>query len=259
MLLASALKRSWLLVLVSVLVCAGAGVAIGLLRSPVYKAQSQLFVGSFDVRSVAIPGFVTASQQLADAYSRLAASDTVVVPAARQLGLSPATVRERLSSSNVPGSPVVRLTAEGPSRHAAIDLARAASNETVNQVRVLTTRTDEGGQLFARFKTAAAKSQQADARVARLHSRGASQQAILAAQTDAQTAKLEVQTLANLYGEARANSGGAAQAHVVNAAVTATSDRGQVLQQLVLLGVVAGLVAGAGLAVLRERRRLPQG
>jgi uncharacterized protein involved in exopolysaccharide biosynthesis len=153
----------------------------------------------------------------------------------------------------------VRLTAEGPSRGAAIDLARAASNETVNQVRVLTTRTDEGNQLFVRFKTAAAKSQQADARVSRLQSRGASQQTILAAQTDAQTAKLEVQTLANLYGEARANSGGAAQAHVVNSAVTATSDRGQVLQQLVLLGVVAGLVAGAGLAVLRERRRLPQG
>jgi capsular polysaccharide biosynthesis protein len=259
MLLASALKRSWLLVLVCVLACAGAGIAIGLLRSPVYKAESQLFVGSFDVRSVAIPGFVTASQQLADAYSRLGASDAVVVPVARQLGLTPAQVRERLSSSNVPGSPVVRLTAEGPSRGAAVDLARAATNETVNQVRVLTTRTDEGSQLFARFKTAAAKSQRADARVSRLQSRGASQQAILAAQTDAQTAKLEVQTLANLYGEARANSGGAAQAHVVNSAVTATSDRGQVLQQLVLLGAVAGLVAGAGLAVLRERRRLPQG
>jgi uncharacterized protein involved in exopolysaccharide biosynthesis len=255
--LASALKRSWLLVLACVLACVGAGVAISLLRSPVYKADSQLFVGSFDVRSVAIPGFVTASQQLADAYSRLAASDAVVVPVARQLGLTPAKVRERLSSSNVPGSPVVRITAEGPSRPAAVDLARAASNETVIQVRVLTTRTDEGSQLFARFKTAAAKSQQADARAARLQARGASQQAILAAQTDAQTAKLEVQTLANLYGEARANSGGAAQAQVVNAAVTATSDRGEVLQQLALLGVVAGLVAGAGLAVLRERRLLP--
>jgi capsular polysaccharide biosynthesis protein len=257
--LASALKRSWLLVLLCVLACVGAGAAISLLRSPVYKADSQLFVGSFDVRSVAIPGFVTASQQLADAYSRLAASDAVVVPVARQLGLTPAKVRERLSSSNVPGSPVVRITAEGASRRTAVELARAASNETVNQVRVLTARTNEADQLLARFKIAAAKSQQADARAARLRAQGASQTTILAAQTDAETAKLGVQTLANLYGEARANSGGVAQAHVVNAAVTATSDRGAVLQQLALLGAVAGLVAGAALAVLRERRRLPQG
>jgi capsular polysaccharide biosynthesis protein len=257
--LASALKRSWLLVLICVLACVGAGAAISLLRSPVYKADSQLFVGSFDVRSVAIPGFVTASQQLADAYSRLAASDAVVVPVARQLGLTPAKVRERLSSSNVPGSPVVRITAEGASRRTAVELARAASNETVNQVRVLTARTNEADQLLARFKIAAAKSQQADARAARLRAQGASQTTILAAQTDAETAKLGVQTLANLYGEARANSGGVAQAHVVNAAVTATSDRGAVLQQLALLGAVAGLVAGAALAVLRERRRLPQG
>jgi capsular polysaccharide biosynthesis protein len=257
--LGSALKRSWSLILVCVLVCAGAGVAIGLLRSPVYKAQSQLFVGSFDVRSVAIPGFVTASQQLADAYSRLAASDAIVVPVARKLSLTPAQVRERLSSSNVPGAPVVRITAEGPSSRAAIDLGQAASNETVAQVQALTSRTNEADQLLTRFKAAAAKAQQADAHVARLRARGASQSTILTAQTASETAKLGVQTLANLYGQARANSGGAAQAHVVNAAATATSDRGDVLQQLVLLGVLAGLVAGAGLAVLRERRLPSQG
>jgi capsular polysaccharide biosynthesis protein len=257
--LASALKRSWSVLLASVLVCAGAGVAIGLVRNPVYKAESQLFVGSFDVRSVAIPGFVTASQQLADAYSRLAASDVVVGPVARQLGLTSAEVRERLSSSNVPGSPVVRITAEGPSRRAAVDLARAASDATVSQVRGLTRSADEANQILQQFKVAAAKSQSADARAASLRSQRAPQQAILAAQTEADTARLGVQTLGNLYGEARASSGGAAQAHLVKAAVTATSDRGDVIQQLVLLGVVAGLVAGAGLATLRQRRLLQPG
>jgi capsular polysaccharide biosynthesis protein len=255
--LASVLKRSWLLILACVLLCAGASVAIGLLRSPVYKAESQLFVGSFDVRSVAIPGFVTASQQLADAYSRLAASDAVVVPVARQLGLSRAQVRERLSASNVPGAPVVRLTAEGPGRQSAVALARAASDETVSQVSKATSRANEANQLLTRFKAASAKSQLADARAAQLRAQHASQTSILAAQTASETAKLNVQTLASLYGEAQASTGGAAQAHVVNAAVAATSDRGQVLQQLLLLGIVAGLVAGAGLAALRQRRLLP--
>ncbi|MDX6675001.1 MAG: hypothetical protein QOH11_2419, partial [Solirubrobacteraceae bacterium] len=67
--LGTALKRSWQVVLAGVLVCVGVAVAVGLLRAPNYKAESQLFVGSYDVRSVAIPGFVTASAQLADAYS----------------------------------------------------------------------------------------------------------------------------------------------------------------------------------------------
>jgi hypothetical protein len=231
---------------------------MGLLRDPVYKAEAQLFVGSFDVRSVAIPGFVTASNQLADAYSRLAASDAVVVPVARQLGLTRAQTRERLSSSNVPQSPVVRITAEGPSRRAAVELARAASNQTVTVVRGLTTRADDAAQLLTRFTAAAAKSQVADARAARLRDQRAPQKAILAAQTASETAKLDVQTLGALYGQARGSSGGAAQAHVVNAAATATNDRDDVLQQLVLLAVVAGLVAGAGLATLRQRRLLQQ-
>jgi hypothetical protein len=154
---------------------------------------------------------------------------------------------------------VVRITAEGPSRRAAVDLARAASDATVSQVRGLTRSADEANKILQQFKVAAAKSQSADARAASLRSQRAPQQAILAAQTEADTARLGVQTLGNLYGEARASSGGAAQAHLVKAAVTATSDRGDVIQQLVLLGVVAGLVAGAGLATLRQRRLLQPG
>ena len=118
--LGTALKRSWQVVLACVVICVAIAIAVALVRGPDYKAQSQLFVGSFDVRSVAIPGFVTASVQLADAYSRLANSDAVVIPAARQTGLTRAQARARLSASNVPGSPVVRITAEGSSSRAAI-------------------------------------------------------------------------------------------------------------------------------------------
>jgi capsular polysaccharide biosynthesis protein len=254
--LASALKRSWPVVLACVLVCTGASVAIGLLRSPNYKAESQLFVGSYDVRSVAIPGFVTASNQLADAYSRLAVSDAVVVPVARRLGLTPAVVRERLTSSNIPQSPVVRVTAEGPSRRAAVNLTRAASEETATQVRGLVNRNSQAEQLIPSFEAASAEAARTAARVEQLRGQRASAQAVVAAQTQADTAKLRATVLANLYSEARANSGGAAQVHVVRAAQSATSDRAQVLEQLVLLGVLAGLVAGAGLAALRERRLL---
>ena len=81
--LASALKRSWSLVLLCAVIGAAAGLIAGLVRDPEYKAEAQLYVGSFDVRSLAVPGFVTASLQIADAYSRLANSDAVVVPVSR--------------------------------------------------------------------------------------------------------------------------------------------------------------------------------
>jgi capsular polysaccharide biosynthesis protein len=256
--LGSALKRSWQVILACVLVCVGAAVAVSLLRGPDYKAQSQLFVGSFDVRSVAIPGFVTASTQLADAYSRLANSDAVVIPAARQTGLTRAQARERLSASNVPGSPVVRITAEGSSSRAAIALARAASDETATQVRALTTSNVEAGQLLTRFRAATTQAAITASRAGQLRSAHASPQTIIAAQTQADTARLRANTVANLYNAALANSGAAAQVHVISAAVSATSDRGDVLQQLILVGGLAGLVAGAGVAALRERRRLPR-
>jgi capsular polysaccharide biosynthesis protein len=254
--LGTALKRSWLVVLACVLACCGVAVAVGLVRSPDYKAQSQLFVGSFDVRSVAIPGFVTASVQLADAYSRLATSDAVVVPVARQLGLTRGAVRERLTASNVPGSPVVRITAEGLSRRAAIALARAASEETAAQVRGLTNRNGEADQLLRRFQAASAQAARTASRAGQLRGQHASAQTILAAEAQSETARLRANTIGSLYGQARANSGGAAQVHVINAAQSATNDRGQVLQQLILVGALAGLVAGAALAALREHRLL---
>jgi len=254
--LGTALKRSWQVVLPCVVVCVAIAVGVAVLRGPDYKAQSQLFVGSFDVRSAAIPGFVTASVQLADAYSRLATSDAVEAPVARQTGLTSAEVRDRLTASNVPGSPVVRITAEGPSGTAAIDLARAASNETAAQVRALTSRSTEASQLLARYHAVTAEANQAAQRVSRLRSQNASSQRILAAQSTADTTKLRANTEAGLYGAAVANSGGAAQVHVISSAVSATSDRGSVLQQIILVGALAGLVAGGALATLRERRRV---
>jgi uncharacterized protein involved in exopolysaccharide biosynthesis len=259
--LASALKRSWLLLVVSVLLCAGVGVAAGLLRTPEYKAESQLFVGSFDVRSVAVPGFVTASVQLADAYSRLASSDAVVVPVSRRVGLSPDEVDRRLTTSNIPGSPVVRLDAVGSSRRAALRLVRAATNETVARIRGLTVRTAEADRVLGQFQAAAAAAQKAESRAALLRARrdggqAIRRQTIIDAQTKAETARLRATALGNLYGEARANSRGAAQAHVIRAAVSASDDRSEVLQRLILLGAAAGLVLGAALAALHQRRLL---
>jgi hypothetical protein len=259
--LATALKRSWSLVLACVLVAAGIGLIAGLLRDPEYKAESEMYVGSFDVRSLAVPGFVTASLQIADAYSRLANSDAVVVPVAKRLRMTRSEVERRLTATNIPGSPVIRLEGVGPSREAAVDLVRAATAVTASRVRSLTSRNLEADRYFKDFQTAAARAQVASARAARLRSRaaqgqGVSTRAVTEAQAKAETARLRATAFANLYGEARANSRGAANVHVIDAGRAATNDRGDVLQRLVVLGVLAGLVVGTALATLRWRRML---
>jgi hypothetical protein len=43
---------------------------------------------------------------------------------------------------------------------------------------------------------------------------------------------------------------------VIRAAVSASDDRSEVLQRLILLGAAAGLVLGAALAALHQRRLL---
>jgi uncharacterized protein involved in exopolysaccharide biosynthesis len=259
--LASALKRSWSLVLLSAVICASAGLIAGLVRDPEYKAEAQLYVGSFDVRSLAVPGFVTASLQIADAYSRLANSDAVVVPVSRRLRLTRDEVRQRLTTSNIPGSPVVRIEGVGSSRRAAVDLVRAASAATASRVSRFTSRNADAERNFKRFQAAAVRAQQAEARALQLRSRRANGEnvptrTITAAQARAETARLRATTFANLYGEARANTSGAANVHVIDAGGTATNDRNEVLQRLVLLGALAGLVLGAALATLQWRRLL---
>jgi uncharacterized protein involved in exopolysaccharide biosynthesis len=259
--LASALKRSWLLVAGCVLVFAGVGLIAGLVRDPEYKAESQMYVGSFDVRSLAVPGFVTASLQIADAYSRLANSDAIVVPVAKRLHLTRGEVERRLTASNIPGSPVIRLEGVGPSRRAAVDLVRTATAVTASRVTRLTSRNAEADRYFREFQAAAARAQVAAARAARLRSRVAqgqnvSTRTITDAQAKAETARLRATAFANLYGEARANARGATNVHVIDAGRAATNDRGDVLQRLIVLGVIAGLVIGGALATLRWRRLL---
>jgi hypothetical protein len=261
--LASALKRYWLLVLACALLFAGVGLVAGLVRDPEYKAESEMYVGSFDVRSLAVPGFVTASLQIADAYSRLANSDAVVVPVAQRLRVTRGDVARRLTASNIPGSPVIRLEGVGTSRQAAVELVRAATAVTASRVRGLTSRNAEADRYFKEFQAAAARAQVASARAARLRTRVAkgesvSTRTITDAQAKAETARLRATAFANLYGEARANSRGAANVHVIDAGRSATDDRGDVLQRLVVLGALAGLVVGAAVATLRWRRLLGQ-
>jgi hypothetical protein len=257
--LGSALKRSWSVVLACVVLCTGVAAVTGLLRHPEYKAEARLFVGSLDVRSLAVPGYVLASQQLAAAYSRVAVSSIIEVPVARRSGFSRKQVGDRLSAADIPQSPVVRLRATGPNEDDAVKLVRAATTEMAAYVTKVTSRNAEADELFKRYRAAAERAQALEARAALLRAQDAPERARVDAQTRAETARLNASTVAQLYGQARATSAGAAQVQTLDAGQSATNDRGEVLQRLVLLGLASGLVLGAALASLRLRALVRQG
>lgn len=261
----SAFRRSWLIVLVCVLVCTGAGVAVGLERTPEYHADSQLLVGTFDVRTLAIPGFVTAATQLADAYSRLVVSDQIVLPVARRTRLSPSEVRERLSATAIPETVFLRIRATGSSRDDALRLVRAATAVTSTFVNKITRADTQAGALLRRFQAAVAHAQSLEAEngrlkgLARSGGQTISKRRLRRAAAEAETARLLVTTLAQLYSETRAGGTGGAQVNVLTAEPRAGNDRNSVLQRLIFLGLVAGLVLGAGLGALRQARLMRAG
>ena len=155
----------------------------------------------------------------------------------------------------------MRIEGVGSSRRAAVDLVHAASATTASRVSRFTSRNADADRNFKRFQAASARAQQAEARALALRTRRANGEnvptrTITAAQSRAESARLRATTFANLYGEARANTSGAANVHVIDAGSTATNDRNEVLERLVLLGGLAGLVIGTALATLRWRRLL---
>src|SRR5689334_12701293 len=68
----------WLLIALGAIGAAAAYLVAGEERKPVYTAEARLAVGRIDVSTQSIPGFATASQLLADSYSRAIVATNVI-------------------------------------------------------------------------------------------------------------------------------------------------------------------------------------
>ena len=135
--------------------------AISLVRKPVYTSEQQLLVGTLDVTANAVPGYVTAGQQLASSYARLASTDAIINPAAHRLHMSPRELTSHISATNVVQSPQVTLDATASTQHRARVTAIAVSNELINYVNTLTNNKTVSNQIEAAYKDASAAYQQA--------------------------------------------------------------------------------------------------
>jgi hypothetical protein len=263
--LGTALRRYPVLALLPVVVLAAAGITLGLRRAPTYTASTTINVGSPDIASQATPGYVQAEQTLASAYSREVQSQFVYNPVAKDLNLSRGEVASRLSSSAVPSSPTFTINATGPTKESAITLAATATKELQHYINVIDQGETSSSQLLNRYRDA---TREAD-RLAGISGKLAGQNSVTPgsvsatrrqeAKVAAQVAQLKANALAQQYTNSSTMSRGAT-IQVLLPATSATSDRQTITERYGVIGVAAGLVLGAALALLVaniRRRKWP--
>jgi capsular polysaccharide biosynthesis protein len=232
--------------------CLAVALVLATLRAPVYTAQARLGIGRIDVSTYSIPGWVSASRSLAGAYSRALKTPAVTSPVAQQLHISTAQVDSRLSASPIPASPVIVVKAKGSSERDAVALANAAKSALIAYVTRLNRSNPDSARLLRDYESALLRLR--NARQARAtQPKSAGQQTL--DQLDARIAKAELETT-TLNGLYRASQQGQAATDVIQVlspASSARSDSGAFLQRLLFVGLIAGLVAGVAVALLRAR------
>jgi uncharacterized protein involved in exopolysaccharide biosynthesis len=268
--LGRAIRGRPLWLLIPLLLLTGAGIAAGLLRAPVYQAESRLLVGRVNPGTPTLPGFVQASTALADAYSRSIVAAEVVDPVATQLGIAPLTAASRLVASPVPQSPVIRVIGEGPTAGGAIALSALASGALKRYVTRLNATSGNEQSLLSGYRRAAAAVSRASAQVDALsaeyvkHPTPTAASALDTARADRDAAQLRARAIGTAYaGDQQSFGASTGIVSVLALAQQASSDRLHKLELLAFSGLLLGAVLGVGLAWLREqrssRRRSPAG
>jgi capsular polysaccharide biosynthesis protein len=274
-----AIRRYWYVVVVCAVLAAGAGAVYAYKRPPVYTASSRLAAFSVSNSNAAsLAGSLQAAEGLTSTFARVVQSSEVIQPVAAALNTTPAWVAQHLSGTPIPDSPVVRIDANASTPEVATKAANVALKSLTSYAQNLLATSSNLPSIEATIGADSIKLSRAETRLSHLKSQAGSQ-ASQASQTlgatttsspspglqnqiDAANAKVtEDQT--RLSGDQAAYSDIAAQqasgrtAVTQTQATTATSDRKQVAEIAILLGLVIGALIG-GAAALGLAARAPR-
>lgn len=261
-------RRHPFLVLVPVILLVAGAVAVGVHRSANYTATTHLQVGGVNLNAPgALTGFSTATASLASAYARAVYANDVVVPVARRYHLTPQGVRERISATPIPQSPLFSITAKDKTAGGAMTLANAVSKSLVSFIGKASASNPDLTRLYGQFRGIASAYNGAQIRASAaqqryLHERTtANFNALRDARTSAQVAQLQASTIQSAYRDAAQGQQNTTTTTLLDSAAGATSDRKSKLELLAFIGLLAGLAIGLALATARAnsqaRRLLP--
>jgi capsular polysaccharide biosynthesis protein len=248
-----AVARYWYLVLLPVLVLAGAAVAVALTRAPVYTAETRLNVGGFNISAQSLPGYAGGAATLATAYSRAAYAHRVIGPVATAVGKSEDRIASMITASPVKDSPIIRLEAQSKDSGEAVRIANLSATNLQKYATVLARSNPDSRRLFHDFRAAAREYRIAALRAARAHR---TRKGVEAADTNLDLAQLRKTSVATLYGTSLGGQATTDAVQVLNPAHSATSDRRAVLERLLAGAILGGLAIGVALAYLRARSRV---
>ena len=246
-----AIRWHWLIFTIPILLLAGAGAAIGLVRTPDYQAQTKLAI-SPSAGGASGSNFALNSEALAAGYSEAIDAPPVVQSVSGTSRLSPSEVRSQLSASSTADSPVLLIQATDQSASGAVTLANQAGNAMVGYLNQVGKGGTGDQQLLTAYRQAEQNVNLTAARVRALES-GGSPQALQKAKIDLSAAQLAANGAGDAYRSSQ-SAAAASQLQFLSPAGHATSDRISKLELLILAGLFAGAGVGAVLANFRAKR-----
>jgi uncharacterized protein involved in exopolysaccharide biosynthesis len=258
--LSRAIGRHKLLVIGCALAVALLGAAVGAAGKRTYTAAATLQVGKVNPNSPGFYGFVQSSTDLAAAFSRAITAAPVLATVQHKLGLSPDTAVARLSAEPIPESPVFRVIASAPSAAAAVRLANVTSHAMIAYEGAANTYSPESQRLLRDYRTASLRLARAEATLARATRDYAADPdtarrlGLERAHAGQAAASLQVHALASAYQLSAESTDTTELVSLLSGAVTAESNHKSKIELLGFVGLLAGLVIGCALAVLREQR-----
>jgi uncharacterized protein involved in exopolysaccharide biosynthesis len=225
--------------------------AIGIARPPQLTAEARVNVGRVDVPAYTLQGVITGNATLAASYARAMTAEAVVRDAARRADTTRRAARDGLAASPIPGSTLILVEGRAGDEDDAVALANGGARALIRYVTRLNRRERASG-LLEDYRAALADVSRAERRVRRLTAlRGADSPSVARARRQVAAARLEVDTVGNQYRAAEGTGNDENLLQLIAPAATAASDRFDVLQRLLLLGLVAGALLGIALALLR--------
>jgi capsular polysaccharide biosynthesis protein len=267
-----AVRRFWYLVLLCALLGAGTGAFYAFKRPPIYTASSRLAALSVNNSNAAsLAGSLQAAQELASTFARVVESSQVTQAVAASLNTTPAWVTQHLNGTPIPSSPFVRIDANASSPGVAMQAANSALKALTSYARRLVAVSQGSPSLTATIRSKSLALSRAQSRLGHLKGQAQGQAARAQAlgltsttspglqnQIDAATAQvIEAQTQLNgaqaAYTNLAAAQGSERTSISRSLATTATSDRTQVAEIAILLGLLIGGLVGAAAAMALAR------
>jgi hypothetical protein len=251
----SAIGRHKSIVVLSALIFAFAGIAIGLLRQPTYTASATLQVGQVNPNSPGFLGYVQSAGSLATAFSRSIAAGPVLDSVEEKLGLSRGESTPRLSSEPIPLSPAFRVIATGTSAVAATRLANVTAGAVVAYEAHSNSSNPQAASQLDDYQSASVAVRSAETRVSELENGESDSGKLLRAEAAVSAARIRLRAIANAYiATVATQSPRQGLVTLLAGATSASSDRKAKVELYGFVGLLIGLAVGCLAAVVRERR-----